>query len=217
MRTLDKTPGLMTAKFPGTCKACGLRFAVGAAIVWSKATGARHAFGCEAAKAAAAVAAPVAPTVHVGEFAGVIALFKTAGAHLKFPKITLLVAGQIVKLSVAGARSKAPGTVNVMGEGTYPNRAWFGRVSADGVWTPASSTAPAMVAALAAVLTDLAKDPAAVAKAHGTLTGHCCFCTKKLTDDGSIEVGYGGTCAKHWDLPHTYRGTKTYLQDVVAA
>lgn len=208
----------MTAKFPGTCKVCGLRFPAGEVILWIKGGGAQHALptGCEAAKASVAAAAAPA-TVQLGEFVGVIALFKTAGAHLKFPKITLLVAGKIVRLAIAGARSKAPGTVNLMGEGAYPNREWFGRVSADGVWTPARTTAPAMVAALTTVLTDLATDPAGVAKAHGTLTGHCCFCTKKLTDDGSIAVGYGPTCADHWNLPHKYLGTKNYLAAAASA
>jgi len=35
----------------------------------------------------------------------------------------------------------------------------------------------------------------------GRLHGICCFCAKDLTDDRSIEVGYGPVCAKKHHLP----------------
>ena len=34
------------------------------------------------------------------------------------------------------------------------------------------------------------------------------------TDAGSVEVGYGPTCAKRWNLPHTPRGSS--VQQAVA-
>ena len=39
------------------------------------------------------------------------------------------------------------------------------------------------------------------AAAFGALTGRCVFCSRKLTDERSIEVGYGQTCAAREGLP----------------
>ena len=43
----------------------------------------------------------------------------------------------------------------------------------------------------------------------GTFPGPLSFCALPLTDAGSVEVGYGPVCAKHWGLPHTPKGTPT--------
>jgi hypothetical protein len=138
--------------------------------------------------------------VEVGSFEGVIALFAKAKAHLKFPKITLLCLGKPVTLAVAGAASKAAGSINVMGEGQYPNRAFYGRVSPEGVWTPSFKTSPEMLEALTVLLTKFSAQPARVAKEHGKLTGHCCFCNKGLTDEKSLAAGFGPVCADHYGL-----------------
>lgn len=42
---------------------------------------------------------------------------------------------------------------------------------------------------------------AAEAAHYGRLYGRCVFCGRALSDDRSIAVGYGATCAKHHDLP----------------
>jgi hypothetical protein len=145
---------------------------------------------------------PVVPTatINVGGFDGVIALFNTAKAHLKYPKITLLCMGKPVTLAVAGQLSKVPGTVNVMGEGKYPDREWFGRVSPDGQWSPSKSTSPEMLEALTALLQKFSSQPARVAKEHGKLTGNCCFCNSALSDPKSLAAGFGPTCADHYGL-----------------
>lgn len=39
------------------------------------------------------------------------------------------------------------------------------------------------------------------ATAFGALTGTCVFCSRKLTDERSIEVGYGPICAEREGLP----------------
>ena len=54
----------------------------------------------------------------------------------------------------------------------------------------------------------VAADPAAAAKAYGALMGRCSFCDTAITDEGSVEVGYGPVCAKRFGLPHTPKGTK---------
>ena len=150
-------------------------------------------------RATAPAPAPVA-TVNVGGFNGVIALFNAAKAHLKYPKITLSCLGKPVTLAVAGNMSKAPGTINVMGQGKYPDREWFGRVTPDGQWSPAKSVSAEMLTALTALLTEFSNNPAAVAKAHGKLTGNCCFCNAGLSDPKSTAAGFGPVCADHYGL-----------------
>jgi hypothetical protein len=148
------------------------------------------------------------PKVNVGGFEGVIDLFKRAQQHLKYPKIVLQCAGEKVILSVAGPQSKAPGSVNVAGEGYYPNRKWFGRVSPDGQWEPSASIQAQMLSALQTLLTDFSNDPASVAQKHGQLTGNCCFCNTALTDERSTAVGFGPVCAKHYGLEDEWKAAK---------
>lgn len=137
------------------------------------------------------------PSVTIGDFSGVIALFHRAHQHLKYPKICLMVGNDPVILSMAGAASKAPGTINVMGEGQYPNRAWYGRVTPTGEWQPSQR---ANVDTIAPVLAQLASDPHGTAAAYGKLTGNCCFCQRELSDARSVTAGYGPVCADHYGL-----------------
>ena len=145
----------------------------------------------------APLAAPAG--VHVGGFAGVVALLTKAKEHLKFPKVRLTVNGTLVILSLNGKNSKRPGHVSISGEGVYPNRMFYGSVSPEGVFTPFKSELPG----LTGLLTELAKNPARVAKEHGKLTGNCAFCGKVLglgEDKRSVMVGFGPVCADHYGL-----------------
>lgn len=136
----------------------------------------------------------------VGDFTGVIALFKTASANLKYPKIRLQVDGQAIVLSVAGERSKAPGSVNVAGEGAWGDRPWYGRVSPEGKFDRSRSLTPDFAALLIPVLQELSSNPVAAVQRYGKLTGSCMFCGKTLSDDRSKAAGFGETCAKHFGL-----------------
>lgn len=139
---------------------------------------------------------------NIGSFEEVIALMQRAGAKLRYPKIRLQTeTGQPVVLSVAGSKSKAPGTVNVTDGGSFEDGTWFGRVSPDGKWSPSGRVSQATQASVQTLLSALAQDAAATAAKYGKLTGQCCFCAKPLTDARSTEVGYGGTCAKNYGLP----------------
>lgn len=51
------------------------------------------------------------------------------------------------------------------------------------------------------LLERFSQNPAAVAKEYGKLTGRCCFCLQRLTDERSVSAGYGATCAKNYGLP----------------
>jgi hypothetical protein len=139
---------------------------------------------------AAAQAAPQAPQ-GPGPFQAIVDLLHGAQAHLKFPKVRL----DGLVLSVAGARARQPGTINLTDGGPYGQSAWYGRISLDGHH---QGQAPEWVLeALAA----LAADPAGYAAATGQRVGSCCFCGRDLTDERSLAVGYGPVCADHWSLP----------------
>jgi hypothetical protein len=200
----------MTSKFPGTCTRCRCRFPAGAPIVWSdNPRGARHATdaACDAAKAAAA-----SKPVVTADGRAIVAFLTAAQARgLKFPQACFLAPGGFVKLSIAGDQSKYPGSVQVkLGPlGTAPE--WIGRIEPSGVVANRLADMPDVLAALAAI----AADPATAAKAYGMVAGRCSFCDAPITDAGSVEVGYGPTCAKRYGLPHTAKGTpKPFRQTV---
>jgi hypothetical protein len=181
-------------------------------ILWSKATGARHATSsaCTAALAAAA-SAPAspslpdadAPTMDLKPVADFLAAARSRG--LKFPKARFLApGGGEMRLTMTGSRSVAPaGSVNVL---TVVNgvRTWLGRVEPDGRVVGFRLKAnDAVRDALAAIVAD----PAKAASDYGSLMAACSFCGKALTDAGSVEVGYGPVCAAKFGLPHKPRGT----------
>lgn len=51
------------------------------------------------------------------------------------------------------------------------------------------------------MLEQIEKDPIAAATLSGKLTSCCSFCSKQLTDERSVVLGYGPVCAEHWGLP----------------
>jgi len=152
-----------------------------------------------------------AKTTQLADFTGVINLFQTAKLHLKYPKIMLLLGDAPVILSLAGERSKAPGMVNIAGEGQYPDRVWYGRVSPSGAWEPSHSVNDTQLESLSKLLSELAAKPYEVAANYGKLTGHCCFCGLKLSDTRSTGVGYGPVCADHYGLKSHWTNAASFL------
>ncbi len=141
---------------------------------------------------------PATPTVTLGDVKGILDLFNTAGSRLKYPKIHLqTVGGQEICLSVAGPNSKQPGTVNVTNGGGFREGTWFGRIMLDGEFKPSRDCTDAITEYLVA----FAQDPARIAAEDGRRTGRCCFCSLKLTDARSLEVGYGKRCSENYNLP----------------
>lgn len=191
----------MNAQFPGTCKRCGCTFAKGTTIDWTRGWGATHASAaaCDVAKAARVAARPV-PTVKL-DMSPVAEFILAAQARgVKYPSVNFLAPnGGEMTLKVAGSRSSEPGAVNVL-----VNDQWLGRINPNGDVIGGRLTA---WTELHATLNTIAADPAGMAKAYGALTGHCSFCNRKLTDAGSVEVGYGPSCAKAFGLPHKSKGT----------
>ena len=144
--------------------------------------------------------APKPEAVAVGDMGGLIALFATAAKVLKRPKIRLAMGADPVVLSVAGAGSKNPGSINITDGGPFGDNVWYGRVDESGCWHPSKSGLAAS-AALVPLLTAMALEPAKVAGEYGRLTGSCCFCGRGLDDKRSTEVGYGPICAGKYNLP----------------
>lgn len=136
----------------------------------------------------------------IGDLQGINALFAKAQQHLKRPAIVLSVEGLgSIRLSVAGAGARVPGSINVATVGAFGDRDWYGRILQDGNFeaSPRISTPTGLVKKLQR----FACEPAKVAAEHGRLTGSCCFCNRELTDERSTSVGYGPICADHFGLP----------------
>jgi hypothetical protein len=151
-----------------------------------------------AERATAPAPAPRATTA-IGSLTGIKALFDKARQHLRHPAIVLNVESVgPVKLSVAGAKARVPGSINVATNAPYGESTWFGRILEDGNFeaSPREATPPTLTAKLSA----FACEPAKVAAEHGKLTGSCCFCNRALTDARSTTVGYGPVCADNFGL-----------------
>jgi hypothetical protein len=48
---------------------------------------------------------------------------------------------------------------------------------------------------------DFNADPAGYSAARGKATGNCVYCRQTLSDNRSLSVGYGKTCANTYGLP----------------
>ena len=127
------------------------------------------------------------------DMAQIQALFKKAGSKLQWPKVRFQTSEFEFAISLAGGRSKYPGHLHVAQ--TEADR-YFGRITPDGGYVERTAHAE-----VKAILQEFAADPAGTAAKHGKLTGHCCFCARKLSDQRSLEVGYGQTCSKNYGLP----------------
>ncbi len=145
------------------------------------------------------------PPMHpeVGDYSKVVDLFETASAKLKSPKIVFASDVITVVFSKAGPTAKYPGSINVASEGGYGSNSWYGRVTRTGLWMPSSAADELNVEerqALESLLIDFGLDPVASVQKYGKKTGMCCFCHSKLTDERSVNVGFGPHCASSYGL-----------------
>lgn len=137
---------------------------------------------------------PKPPTAVIG-LAKISELFDVAKEVLKRPTVRLMLGQLRLTLSPSGTKSRNPGAIYIKGEG-YP-APYYGKVTAKGE-VHIMNGAPE---GLKALLTEFAEEPALVAAKYGKITSACSFCGLTLTDNRSVEVGYGSTCAKNWRLP----------------
>lgn len=190
----------LTSKFPGTCKACGCHFPAGENIIWTQGAGARHATlqQCTAAKNSRAAAVTPKMTIDLKPIADFLLAAQKRG--LKAPKLRVLAPDGRSEMRLGVTKGGvAPGSISVVIADDF-----IGCIRPDG------SIVSAKLAARTDIHTTLlrvAQDPATAAKEYAALMGLCSFCGLPLTDAGSVEVGYGPVCAKHWGLPHSPKGT----------
>ncbi len=144
-----------------------------------------------------AAEAPSVPTAPKEVADKLFALFATAAQHIKHPRISFELPQGSLSLSVAGPRSKAPGSLQLTDGGGFQSGKWFGRIETDYRLVKGRDWQPW----IGEVLDVFAKDVAGFAGQQGKLTGRCVYCRRKLTDARSVEVGYGETCAKHFGQP----------------
>lgn len=158
----------------------------------------RDDLGARLAKFAAAKAAQPKPATHAAALP-LFALFAKAQENgLKFPKLRFEPEqDQRLVVSVAGANSKLPGTLNLTDGKPFGQNQWFGRVNLDGSITQSKSWQPW----IGELLTAFAANPAEVGAAYGKKTGRCCYCGRHLETKESVAVGYGPICAEKFGLP----------------
>lgn len=128
-------------------------------------------------------------------------IFNKAGEHLKWPKITVChwhgAEIDTIKFSRAGERSRYAGQIQIMSDGYYEERSYYGRIDQDGNFHAARETHPELAEILVSMNTSLED----FAYQQGQASGNCIFCSNKLSDDRSLTTGYGPTCASNYSLP----------------
>jgi hypothetical protein len=136
-----------------------------------------------------------ATTTPAVDLSPLFGLFKTAMDNgMKRPRIRANPAGKEMSLSMASPTSSNPGHLYVKVEDQYA-----GKITPQG--EPKLARSCEDPEAVTASLVALAADPVAFAKAYGKQTGNCCFCGLLLTDQRSVDAGYGPICAEHYGLP----------------
>lgn len=141
------------------------------------------------------IAAPQAPKAATASLSGLVAYMDEAAKKLHQPRVKIAFGKGEIQISRAGAESRNPGCVYIKVSGDYA-----GKIVRSGELLVASPFARDRADIEAALLKFL-DDPHAAAKAYGKLVGACCFCSRKLTDERSVTVGYGPECAENYGLP----------------
>lgn len=126
----------------------------------------------------------------------IFSMFESAAkSKLKHPSIRLSDdAGNCIQLSLAGSLSKNAGCIYVKGE--RGSDAYYGKITPEGKFYPVATCPKTVEPHLLA----FSADPETMAAKYGKLTGCCSFCGRKLSDERSVTVGYGSTCAAKFDL-----------------
>ncbi len=194
----------ITSKIQSRCKVCHGPIVPGDRIIWARGiSGATHVDPrtCAAFRQSAPAVAPATSAPKTVSAAPIVAFLQNAAQKIKYPKARFLAPGSTtseLRLSLAGFGSKYPGAIQVK-----IDNQWLGRVNADGSVAGQLRYRTDVVTTLAAI----ASDPLKHAAAYGALMSRCSFCSKKLTDAGSVKMGYGPICAANWSMPHTALGT----------
>ena len=116
---------------------------------------------------------------------------------LKSPSIQIVTDDATYSLTIAGEQSQLPGTINIVSKSI-----WYGRIFLDGKFQPSKKIPEPIIEQLMNALQAFNNNPERMAHAYGRRTGRCCFCNLPLTNEKSIDVGYGPVCARNYRLKY---------------
>ena len=121
-----------------------------------------------------------------------------AESGAKYPKVRLDLDGQPLVLTIAGARAKQPGSINLTDGGRYPDNKFFGRITFDGDFEPSKMARSLHVTHKRALWNTLTRmrdgEAEQVFAENGKRLGTCCLCGRPLSDQESVELGIGPVC-----------------------
>jgi hypothetical protein len=116
----------------------------------------------------------------------------------EFPRVRLAFGDTPLVLTVAGDKSRFPGSVSMTDGGRYPAARFFGRINPQGDFVPspvARNLPQEDKRALWQVLSRLKGGEAEVVFAeYGKRFGCCAMCGRELTNEESVALGIGPVC-----------------------
>lgn len=118
-------------------------------------------------------------------------MFQLAKLAIKRPKIKLFNMSDAIEISMAPDTGRNAGFIYIKN-----NKEYAGKISPEGEFFPVPQCLPATKE----YIKDFAENPELVAAKYGRETGNCCFCSRLLTDNRSVTVGYGPICAERFGL-----------------
>ena len=138
----------------------------------------------------------VSPKVDI-KLDNIVEMLNHAKETLKSPSIQIVTDDATYSLTIAGEQSQLPGTINIVSKSI-----WYGRIFLDGKFQPSKKIPEPIIEQLMNALQAFNNNPERMAHAYGRRTGRCCFCNLPLTNEKSIDVGYGPVCARNFRLKY---------------
>lgn len=144
---------------------------------------------------------PPKPENKLPNINGVYSLMRRAVSpkSKSFPKLWLQLKDSDLRINRATERSKYKGQLMLTDGKEFGCNIFFGRIDTNGDLY-LSHSGKEVKDELIDLLTRLINDPEKVASEYGKLTGNCFACHRQLSDDRSVEVGYGKVCADKFGL-----------------
>ena len=84
----------------------------------------------------------------------------------------------------------------------YGQKENYGLILSNGKWSPCGGPYIRLQRRyfVEQTLIDFAANPEAYIASEGKRVGSCCYCAAALTDERSLEAGYGPVCAENYNL-----------------
>jgi len=117
----------------------------------------------------------------------------------EWPKVRLSIGDdQPLVLSVAGARARNPGAINMTDGRAYGDNVFFGKITVEGTFQPSQASRTldhAVKASMWALMSRMRDGEAeAVFAEFGKRFGVCAICGRELTNEDSVARGIGPVC-----------------------